>query len=321
MPENGNNYEKKQVGESKSKIKWDEMPSGFIGWLLWALPQRMWRWAILVGALVALVVIAMTYLYLFQRESQALQKATLEIDKLRKDYFIALWNRAEVSEWKVALLTHSKLEEIPREYWQKFINHSSVEVQVAAAVHPDIPSFGLDQCFKAKDVRVVLGAIMNQADKRSSKQKIFYQLGDKGDEQLLKFLSRSQDTPVDLLAAIAKYSEVKEAVVKNPQTPPEVLTALAKDPTVDYRVKMAVVNNHEAPPEALAALAKDPTVDYKVKEAAVKNPQTPPEVLAALAKDPTVHYRVKMAVAKNPQAPPEVLAALAKDPTLDSAGK
>lgn len=94
----------------------------------------------------------------------------------------------------------------------------------------------------------------------------------------------------------------------DPDTPPEVLARLAKDPKVT--VRRAVAWNPNTPPEVLAQLARDSNVG--VRSGAARNPSTPSTTLIRLVRDPskTVRYEV----AWNPNAPPEALAQLANDP-------
>ena len=113
--------------------------------------------------------------------------------------------------------------------------------------------------------------------------------------ELLHTLSREKD------------ENIRGAVAKNPNTPREVLTALAGDEYVYARI--AVAKNPNTPRETLTALARDK--DEFVSRGVARNPNTPPEALIALAK--YFDENTRIAVAGNPNTPREVLAALAKD--------
>ena len=113
--------DKKMTKEPKTKVNWDEMPSGFIGWVLWALPSWTWlrRGVVLAGALAALSVIAITNWYLIKTKSIEVKKVANEVEKLaleaknlRRDYFVELWARSENPAWKASLLSNSKAEEM-----------------------------------------------------------------------------------------------------------------------------------------------------------------------------------------------------------------
>jgi hypothetical protein len=113
----------------------------------------------------------------------------------------------------------------------------------------------------------------------------------------------------ELLTALAEDEDedknVRYEVAENPNTPPEVLAALAKDE--DFRMNVAM--NSNTPKETLAALSKDGS--RYVVYAVAGNPSTPPEVLRYLADstDPLT----RETVAGNPNTPREVLTALAGD--------
>ena len=99
----------------------------------------------------------------------------------------------------------------------------------------------------------------------------------------------------------------------NPNTPPEVLTQLARDEEC-ARGQRATHTHRSRPggcagdtsPETLAQLARDP--DRDVRRGAARNPNTPPETLAQLARDPSwvfwgveVDEDVRVAAAANPK--------------------
>lgn len=73
----------------------------------------------------------------------------------------------------------------------------------------------------------------------------------------------------------------------NPNTPPDVLTALARD--ADVYVRYWVARNAHTPKEALALLANDE--DYRVRARIASNANTPKEVLAILEHDAEEYVR------------------------------
>ena len=99
------------------------------------------------------------------------------------------------------------------------------------------------------------------------------------------------------------YTE-KEQLAKNPNTPVEVLAALAKDD--DYYVRCGVARNANTPVGTLAELAKDEATVVRMWVAS--NPNTPVGSLMVLAKDED--YGVRWSVAENPNTPVEELAAV-----------
>jgi hypothetical protein len=91
--------------------------------------------------------------------------------------------------------------------------------------------------------------------------------------------------------------EQKRDLTKNPNTPPETLSLLAKDEVVDVRWNVA--KNPNTPPETLTILAKDE--NSCVRSWVARNPNTPQEVLILLAKDED--YYIRSGVARNPNIP------------------
>ena len=104
-----------------------------------------------------------------------------------------------------------------------------------------------------------------------------------------------------------KFSNVREGVAKNSNTPAEVLRKLAKDKS--WRVRHEVVTNTNTPAEILMKLADDK--DWIIRMGIAKNPSTPTEILMKLADDKD--WNVRMGVAKNSSTPAEILLKLAND--------
>jgi hypothetical protein len=122
-------------------------------------------------------------------------------------------------------------------------------------------------------------------------------------------LAYNPNTPPEILTLLARDENyyVRCVVAQNPNTPPEILTILARDEVWSVRWRVAL--NPNTPPESLTILARDE--DYDVRWGVADNPNTPPEILTLLARDKNVS--VRRCVAYNPNTPPEILTILAQD--------
>jgi len=103
----------------------------------------------------------------------------------------------------------------------------------------------------------------------------------------------------------------RKDLARNPNTPPEILTILARDENLNVRWRVA--RNPNTPPEILTILAQDK--DEYVRWNVAQNPNTPPEILTTLARDEV--SSVRRGVAQNPNTPPEILTILARDEDAD----
>ena len=104
-----------------------------------------------------------------------------------------------------------------------------------------------------------------------------------------------------------KFSDVREGVAMNANTPVEVLRKLANDKS--WRVRLEVATNPNTPAEIIMKLADDK--DWNVRMGVAKNPKIPVEILRKLTDDKD--WNVRMGVAKNPNTPVEILWKLAED--------
>ena len=111
--------------------------------------------------------------------------------------------------------------------------------------------------------------------------------------------ARNPNTPADVLTELAKdsYWCVRRNAAGNPNTPVDVLTELAKDNDCDDRRNAA--GNPNTPADVLTELAKDS--DWCVRRNAAGNPNTPVDVLTELAKDSDCDVRRN--AAGNPNTP------------------
>ncbi len=110
---------------------------------------------------------------------------------------------------------------------------------------------------------------------------------------------------------LVELSEVEDmgsrwAVAKNPHTPVEVLTKLAKDEV--NLVRALVATNPNTPSSVLQTLFGDEKI---VRDGLSGNPNTPTKILKTLADDSD--KMVRMRVAENPATPTELLERLMKD--------
>ena len=102
------------------------------------------------------------------------------------------------------------------------------------------------------------------------------------------------------------------AVAKNPHTPAEVLTKLAKDEV--NLVRALVATNPNTPPQVLQNLFGDEKI---VRDGLSGNPNTPAKLLKILADDSD--KMVRMRIAENPATPTDLLERLVKDSDPDVA--
>ncbi len=104
-----------------------------------------------------------------------------------------------------------------------------------------------------------------------------------------------------------EQTRLRRLVATNPNTPPRVLAALAREAAACVLEKIA--ENPRTPPEALAELALHPETD--VRAAVAENPRTSEETLWRLVRDenPDVRY----VLAENYHLPPDMLELLAQD--------
>ena len=93
----------------------------------------------------------------------------------------------------------------------------------------------------------------------------------------------------------------RKDLANNPNTPPEILTILARDE--DWDVRCRVAQNPNTPPEILTLLAR--AENRYVRYGVANNPNTPPEILTLLARDEDSSVRCR--VERNSNATREVI--------------
>lgn len=134
----------------------------------------------------------------------------------------------------------------------------------------------------------------------------------------LQLMARNTNTPPEVLTALAKTSgiEPRNYVAENPSTPPDTLRALAKE-GFGYNL----TRNSSTPPDILtdilSAWAK--AGDYPHSYFAAEHTATPPDFLIALAR--SCDSRVRKAVAGNRSTPVNTLRLLEHDDDLEVRGR
>ncbi len=114
---------------------------------------------------------------------------------------------------------------------------------------------------------------------------------------LLRWLAESPSTPVEILERWCDDPRLQPALLKNPQTPDELLWRLAAS-TAPY-TQLCFARSPRATPGWLTVMA-GVREEWLRKEVA-SNPRTPPEVLKKLAHDPD--QAVQSAALQNPSLP------------------
>ncbi len=103
-----------------------------------------------------------------------------------------------------------------------------------------------------------------------------------------------------------KMVQVRLAVASDPDTPADILEAMAADPS--RRVRRALAARSDAPSGLLRALAG--AQDLKTRQILVVNRACPPDVLVALVEDP--HWSVRWSVPDHPAAGVEIRRAICR---------
>ncbi len=136
-------------------------------------------------------------------------------------------------------------------------------------------------------------------------------------EQARQILNRRVNTPYILNKVVETGNQnAKISVIRNPQTPIQVIEKLAKDE--DETVRKVVAENKNLPLNILLKLAEDSS--FGVRSAlAYKNTyskiQTPVELLEKLAQDES--EQIRQEVANHPDTPEELLIKLANDSSIN----
>ena len=129
-------------------------------------------------------------------------------------------------------------------------------------------------------------------------------------------LTRNPNTPPEVLMILVLMilsrdlsQYMKSAVALHPNVTPEVLMILAKDENDTIRTSVAA--NSKTPPELLQEMSKDPKIS--VRKAVASNQNTPIEVLEILGNNKNESVWVKASLSKNPKTPPKILMIFAEE--------
>ena len=209
---------------TNSDINWDSLPSGILGWILWSMPQRMWRYLLwLIALFVAVTAILAFYQLWSIRGSQ--------IDKYRIEILDEQWNRSDKPEWKRALISNwSEPSNFSNKIWKESTEHSNQTVRIAAARNPWLPELYLKKLTKDAKLPVRMSAIL-----ACSNTLIVIGLLSKDiDAQVRQAVAINESTPKEVLIKLAKdNAPVQRAVAANLMTPLNTLKILAGNKEVD----------------------------------------------------------------------------------------
>jgi hypothetical protein len=219
------------------KSTWDNYPKGIIGWILWSIPPKMWKFTIwVIGAFIALTAIVAFY--------QLSNLRTSQLGNLRTKIFEEQWNLSESSVWKSAIIQNwSKPEEIPDKIWRGASEHPDPRIRISVASHSWVPSPIKKDLLDDKDLRVRLLAILNRKNNRN----ILKLLSRDSSKKVRSILASNLSTPRNLLVVLANDKDVWNKVAGNEAVPSDTLRALSK--MEDTAVLRAVAMNKNTPPD------------------------------------------------------------------------
>lgn len=276
-------------------VDWGKMPQSLLGWVLYHFSPKGRKIIIGIAAVVIIAVLALSYFLLFFREN-------LAIRKMIKDEQLKYWMRSDDPAWKSALLNiWNKPGDVPQEIWDKASKEKDPQVLIAAAGHPWVLNDLKEKLTtEGTDVRVRIAGILNRGKKKEA-----IALLAKDEDEMVRFVvASSSETPPHILSELAKDSwRVCSAVASNPKTLKDTLRMISEKNAGDERILSCVASNPNTPIDILGGFAshKDGTIRSRVGA----NQSTPPEILKKLADDE--YDEVRNAVASNPKTPPEIL--------------
>lgn len=166
--------------------------------------------------------------------------------------------------------------------------YNNGDVLVAVANNPNTPPQALIALFKANKSGYGSSILMAIAKNKSLPFEILeemlkerYSYSNSVIEAAIHSSVNNQKTPSHVLSEYSTYfvNEVRLDVAKNPNTPPEALTYLARDDELTI-TKIEVAKHSNTPINTLAKLAME--VDDSVRAAVAVNPKTPMDVLKTI---------------------------------------
>lgn len=209
---------------TNSDINWNSLPSGILGWILWSLSQRIWRYLLWLIALFAAVTAILAFYQLwFIRGSQ--------IDKYRIEILDEQWKRSDKPEWKRALINNwSEPSNFSNKIWKEATEHLDPTVRIAAARNPWLPELYLEKLTKDPKLPVRMSAIL-----AFSNTLIVIDLLSKDiNPQVRRAVAENESTPKDVLIKLAEdNAPVQSEVAENLMTPLNTLKILAGNKEVD----------------------------------------------------------------------------------------
>jgi hypothetical protein len=197
----------------------------------------------------------------------------------------------------------------------------SLEVRRQVGENPNTPVktlWRLSKNRKKSQGKPVFAAVLNNPRVR---RELLAWFGENS-ETVRVLLAENPDIPSEWLLHLADdkdgLSQVPESqkalpptltplIADFPQTPGDILTALAR--SEELEVRRLVARNRRTPSDVLAALAREKSSE--IREYVAKNPRTPIDILAPLAE--SEDWSVRRKVARNPHTPIDILAVLAED--------
>ena len=183
------------------------------------------------------------------------------------------------------------------------------------------------------DEMVTRGALLNHCAPESILRRFI------SNQELCLAVAGNRNTPSEVLRSLAKESNwsIRETLMRNPSSPPDVLTYLFRN-HCDVDLERALARNPHAPSDLLAemscssmyatrsAVASNRGIDFfvlrqlacdshmSVRQSAASNPRMTEDLLHHLATDK--EYLVREAVAKNENTSIEDLSLLSQDPNV-----
>ena len=292
-------------------IDWDKHPKGVIGWVLWSLPQKTWKYIIwLIGIFIGLSALLAFY--------QLWSIRDVQINQLRASIFTDQWERSDSVGWREALLRNwSEPNDISSKIWLNAAHHKNYRIRlVVAESSHDATFYLLEGLRKDTILEVRLTAIFNQSEPNL----ILTYLANDPNPNVRQILSKKTEIPLNIISQLAEDSNdnVRKTVAENESTPTSILELLSVDSNAE--VRSAVAKNKSSPPDVLRQLAKDRAeVGGKIMSNITRvpiccyvaqNESTPPDTLDELSKD--LNADVRESVAWNKSAPVDALRRLSK---------
>jgi len=290
-------------------IDWDKHPKGVIGWVLWSLPQKTWKYIIwLIGIFIGLSALLAFY--------QLWSIRDVQINQLRASIFTDQWERSDSVYWRIALLRNwSEPNDITSKIWLNAAHHKNYRLRLVVAESSYDATFNLVEGLrKDTNLEVRLTAIFNQ----SKPNMILTYLANDPNANVRQIISQKTEIPLNIISQLAEDSNVnvRKTVAENKSTPKHILKQLSVDSNAE--VRSAVAKSKSTSPDVFRQLAKDRTkvqmfsnfLKVPICYYVAGNESTPSDILDQLSKD--LDAVVRSGVAWNKSAPVDALRRLSK---------